>query len=154
MKKEIKTNLSVYFHGASAYRIQDVANLKMFMQYMLNKQGFKISEIHVWFMNDEQITQTNIQSLHHDYPTDVITFVYEHKPVYADICLGIETIAENAKTHKTTKANELLRVLVHATLHILGYNDKTEQEKTEMRTQEDKWMKTFHVKHNTPKPKV
>ena len=37
--------------------------------------------------------------------------------------------------------------MIHGVLHLLGYQDKTEEEKIEMRSKETEMMGMFHVKH-------
>ena len=44
-----------------------------------------------------------------------------------------------------TLQEELLRVMAHGLLHLLGYNDKTEKEIMEMRNKEEEKIKMFHV---------
>ena len=50
---------------------------------------------------------------------------------------------DNAKTHKTSLKEELLRVIVHGALHFCGYKDKKPADIKKMRAQEDKWLKSY-----------
>jgi probable rRNA maturation factor len=43
--------------------------------------------------------------------------------------------------------NEVVRVILHALLHALGYDDKTEENRKEMREQEDCFLAIFSQKH-------
>ena len=54
-----------------------------------------------------------------------------------EIYISIDRVKENAEQLKLAFENELHRVMVHGLLHILGYNDKLESEKAEMRAKED-----------------
>ena len=53
---------------------------------------------------------------------------------------------ENAIINKQTTENEFLRLISHAFLHCVGYNDHTEEEKAAMRAQENRCIEMFHVK--------
>jgi ssRNA-specific RNase YbeY (16S rRNA maturation enzyme) len=44
--------------------------------------------------------------------------------------------------------NELLRVIAHGHLHLMGMNDKPTQEQLVMRAQEERWIASFQT--NTP----
>ena len=53
---------------------------------------------------------------------------------------------ENAHNLSQSVENESLRLMVHALLHCVGYNDKTDQDKKLMREKESFYIDLFHVK--------
>ena len=57
--------------------------------------------------------------------------------ISGDLYISIDTIKSNAEFYDTNFKNELLRVIVHGVLHLLGYNDCEESEKIVMRERED-----------------
>ncbi|MCK6648085.1 MAG: rRNA maturation RNase YbeY, partial [Bacteroidia bacterium] len=60
--------------------------------------------------------------------------------------ISVERVLENAKKFGKTKENELHRVIIHGTLHLLGYKDKTKLAKAEMTKQEDLCLKELDVR--------
>ncbi len=66
----------------------------------------------------------NAQHLHHDYPTDVISFALPQPDgsVAGDICICRYVAARNARRHDESVRTELLRLIVHGTLHVLGWD--------------------------------
>lgn len=60
--------------------------------------------------------------------------------ITGDIFISIDRIRENAKSFKTTFTNELHRVIIHGTLHLLGYADKTAKAKNLMTEKEDEYL--------------
>ena len=54
--------------------------------------------------------------------------------------VSIERIKENAAIFKHPVAQELCRVIIHGTLHLLGYKDKTKAAKTLMTEKEDQYL--------------
>ncbi|MBT8233475.1 MAG: rRNA maturation RNase YbeY [Saprospiraceae bacterium] len=90
------------------------------------------------FCSDSYLLDINKTHLNHDFYTDIITFPLNNDPLEATIFISIDRVVENAKTFKDSFENELHRVMVHGLLHLIGYNDKTEQEKEEMRSMENK----------------
>jgi probable rRNA maturation factor len=98
----------------------------------------KIVNLQYIFCDDEYMLEVNREHLNHDYYTDIITFPYqEGKLVEADILISLESVQENADHYKVTYQEELMRVMVHGLLHVVGFSDKTEEESLKMRKAED-----------------
>lgn len=53
----------------------------------------------------------------------------------------------NSVRFNTTFNDELHRVMIHGLLHLLGYKDKKENEKSKMRMTEDKYLAYFKSKY-------
>ena len=103
-----------------------------------NKYGKIVGDVSFIFCDDIKILEINKQFLNHDYYTDVITFDYtEGDVIGGDIFISLETVESNAKEFLTTFDNELKRVMIHGILHLCGQNDKTPEEKQEMRYKEN-----------------
>lgn len=104
------------------------------------------------FCDDEHLLSVNIEYLNHDYYTDIITFDLSEKDsaIEADIYISIDRVENNARTLNTKREEELLRVIVHGLLHLMGYKDKTKKQVLEMRAKEAQYLKVyktmFHVK--------
>jgi rRNA maturation RNase YbeY len=91
------------------------------------------------FVSREKIQDINIKHLRHNYETDVITFNYcTKKAIKGDVFICVEVVEENANDLKVSINSELNRVVFHGFLHLLGFNDSTDEERLIMRTQEEK----------------
>lgn len=103
------------------------------------EEGYIISQISYILMNDEELNEINQSHLQHDDYTDIITFDLSDTEASIDgeIYISIERIQENAATYNTTFEIELVRVLCHGVLHLMGYKDKTEKDSQKMRVAED-----------------
>lgn len=76
--------------------------------------------------------------MNHDYYTDILTFDQsDNDEIEADIFISIDRVRENAAAFHHIYEKELNRVMVHGLLHLLGYNDQTEEEKQAMRETEE-----------------
>lgn len=90
------------------------------------------------FCDDNYMLERNIAFLNHDTFTDIITFDESVGDMVAgSILISLDRVGENAEKFDKTFENEFLRVLVHGTLHLCGYKDKTEEEAKLMRQKED-----------------
>jgi len=98
----------------------------------------RIGKITFYFVSDEELLEINRAHLNHDYYTDIITFDYStQRKLEGEIYVSIERVKENGKDF----SEELIRVMSHGVLHMLGYNDKSEEELMTMRSKEEEWIK-------------
>lgn len=102
-------------------------------------EGYQLSELNFILCSDEYLLQINREYLQHDDYTDVITFdnSEELKAIVGDIFISLDRVKENAKQFGSTAFDELCRVMIHGTLHLLGYKDKTKAAKKLMTEKED-----------------
>ena len=110
-------------------------------------EGYKLSELNFILCSDEYLLRINQDYLQHDDYTDVITFdnSEELKMIVGDIFISIDRIKENAANFATNTLAELCRVIIHGTLHLLGYEDKTKAAKTLMTSKEDKYLAKLSI---------
>ena len=66
--------------------------------------------------------------------TDVIAFNLEGEgePLDGEIYISIDDVFENSEQYKVTFNNEFKRVIIHGILHLLGFKDETNKQKSEM----------------------
>lgn len=81
-----------------------------------------------------------------DRPTDVLSFALnegeeedleEESNLLGDIIISLERTAEQAEEYGHGMERELAYLTVHGCLHILGYDHMEEDDKQEMRTEEE-----------------
>jgi rRNA maturation RNase YbeY len=103
-----------------------------------SKEEKRISQLSYIFCTDDYLLEINKTYLNHDYYTDIITFPYKQGyEIESDIFISVDRVKENAKEYKTTFETELLRVIAHGLLHMLGYSDKTEEDQDKMTEKEN-----------------
>ena len=101
---------------------------------------FNISNLEINFISGEDIRLINKTYLNHHYTTDTITFNYSDvvKQIDGEIFISIEDALTNSKKFKVTLSDELVRLVIHGILHLLGYNDQTISDKKTMKRLENK----------------
>jgi rRNA maturation RNase YbeY len=104
----------------------------------------RIGEICYIFVSAKDIKEMNHDFLSHDYVTDVITFQREKKLIRSgDICICPEVVFNNADEMKIEREIEMMRVMIHGILHLVGYNDSNDEEVKNMRKKEDLYLKIY-----------
>lgn len=128
-----------FFTEEITYTLKHKTIIKKWIEATIVEEGFKLEELNFILCSDEYLLRINQDFLQHDDYTDVITFdnSEELKTIVGDIFISIERIKENAANFKSATLNELCRVIIHGTLHLLGYKDKTKKAKTLMTEKED-----------------
>ncbi len=124
------------------------ADLAHWLKTIALREGYTVDELEYNFVDADTLFTLNKEYLNHDTDTDIITFDYsESKSIKAEVYISCDALRNNARIHSQTVESECLRLLTHALLHCLGYNDKTTDEKDRMRSKEESYMNLFHVKH-------
>lgn len=113
--------------------------VKNWLKEIAKEEGYSIGELNYIFCTDEYLLKINQDYLEHDTYTDIITFDLSEKAkdISGEIYISLERVEENAKKFKISAENELHRVMVHGLLHLIGYQDKSPEEKAGMREKED-----------------
>jgi probable rRNA maturation factor len=101
----------------------------------------KIGNINIIFCSDNYILDVNMKYLQHDYFTDIITFDYcEGNVLSGDLFISVDSVRENSVFYKTEFNEELNRVIVHGLLHLIGYDDHSQEEQKTMRSKENYYL--------------
>ena len=131
--------IQYFFEDVDKERVNTALYFNWLKNNLLVNQISKYS-INYIFCSDEHLLKINQDFLSHDYYTDIITFNNSETEDFleSDIFISLDRVQENAKESKTTFECELGRVLVHGLLHLIGYNDKTEEDQETMTLMENK----------------
>ena len=123
--------------------------LKRWLNTILRQYDKNAGEINFIFCSDNYLLEINNKFLMHDYFTDIITFDYcEGLKVSGDIYISLDRVKDNSELFGYSFLDELLRVIVHGLLHLLGYKDKANDEIILIRKLEDEFVDLFMVMKN------
>lgn len=128
-----------FFEEDITFKLKNKALVRQWIVNTIINEGFKLKELNYIFCSDAYLLQINQQYLNHDTYTDIITFdnSEEEGKIISDIFISIERISENARKFNVSETDELHRVIIHGTLHLLGYKDKTAGDKQIMTEKEN-----------------
>lgn len=135
-----KNDIKIEFFNASSFKRLPIKKGKAVVERTLIGEGRREFEIRVVYADDSEIAELNEKFLGKSYPTDVLAFEIEKSPPEGEIYVGIETAARQAEEYGVSLRNELLRLAVHGTLHLLGYDDATDEERKTMHNLENKYI--------------
>lgn len=120
---------------------------KRWLESVVAAEKYTMGDVIIAFCTDDYIKEANKKFLNHDYLTDIITFDQsteqerKNRFLVADLLISVDRTKENAKIYGSSANEELHRVMVHGLLHLMGYNDQTEEEQVEIRAREDRYLK-------------
>ena len=112
----------------------------------LEEHGIGASRIQVVFSSDEHLRELKRRYLGQDYYTDVIAFQMSEpdEDLEGEIYISPERALENSRIYNETYHRELMRLVIHGCLHLLGYEDSTLKEKSRMSALEDALLSTVN----------
>ncbi len=128
----------ISFYTETNFCLEHENEFRDWIENCILSNNFETGEINYIFVDDIYLHKMNKKFLNHDTLTDIITFDYsENKVLSADIYISIDRVTENAEFFNNKFYNELSRVIIHGVLHLMGFKDKTNEQKLQMRLQEE-----------------
>jgi probable rRNA maturation factor len=118
--------------------------VKEFVVGIFELESKPLKELNYIFCSDDYLLEMNQSFLKHDHYTDIITFdLSEGNETIGEIYISSDRVRENSITHGTSVRREVLRVIFHGALHLIGYKDKKKSEITIMRDKEEYYLRLF-----------
>ena len=119
----------------------DLEKIRTVCEHILADREIRSGKINVVLVDSSTIQQYNRDFLHHDYPTDTISFPIEDRRsdghLEGEVLVCTEIARERAEEFGWTAEEELLLYVVHGMLHLVGFDDATPEQRTVM--QEKEW---------------
>jgi probable rRNA maturation factor len=105
------------------------------------------ADVSVTFLGAVTMRRLNDEFLGHDQPTDVISFGLAGPDgrLAGDVYLCRAVAARNARRHGVPLRQELVRLVIHGTLHVLGYEhpDGDHRTRSPMWQRQERYVKRF-----------
>lgn len=140
--------MGIYFYNEDvAFPAIKKRSTSGWIKQVIADKGMKSGDISFIFCSDSYLLDVNRKYLDHDYFTDIITFDYvEGNVVSGDIFISVERVIENAGLFGNRVSDELNRIIIHGVLHLLGFKDKTDEDKLFMTKEEDMCLEILNDK--------
>jgi probable rRNA maturation factor len=109
------------------------------VSFLKKQLNFQLKALVINFVSSEEIIKINSDYLKHHYATDIITFDYSetNSDIDGEIYISLEEAHKNSGIYKSSLNEEIIRLVTHGVLHLLGYNDLQQKEKKKMKALED-----------------
>ena len=138
-------NIDFNFTDAE-FSFSDLEKVKKWIVNTIENEHCFMGNITYIFCSDNYLLDVNKKYLNHDYFTDVITFDYvKNKVISGDIFISIDRTKENAEIYNVSHETELLRVMIHGVLHLIGYDDLTDEQEYEIHSKEDFYLNLYNT---------
>jgi len=99
----------------------------------LNKTSYEKINLNFVFCNNETLNDFKLKYFNDDVLTDIVTFPLRNdSELEAEIYISSEMANVNAQQFKVSLNNEISRLIVHGILHLIGFDDSSEQKKKAM----------------------
>ncbi len=131
-----------FFVEDISFHLKQKISLRKWVKSCIKAEGFRLKELNFIFCSDNYLLEINQEYLKHDTFTDIITFdnSEQDQSIVGDIFISVERVKENAISFKVSEQDELHRVMIHGTLHLLGYPDKGTKAKKLMTSKENYYL--------------
>lgn len=123
----------------------DFDRVRDWIEVVAEHEGHLVGALYYYFCSDEALLEINQRRLGHDFYTDIVTFpMVEDTLLSSEFCLSLDRIAENSLTFGRNFESELLRVIIHGVLHLMGYDDHTDEDREKMRSKEEECLNFYY----------
>ena len=137
--------MSVEINNKTKAKI-NLSLVKKVARKFLKKHKKEKKDLSIAFVGDEKIKELNKKYRRIDRITDVLSFAGEEK-FLGEVIIDYSQIKRQAKEFRgrgmRAVEEELVFILAHGLLHLLGYDDGTEEGRREMERLGNKFLKNF-----------
>ena len=137
-----------YFFEDTDFILSHSTTVSNWLNNVAISEGSCVQSLSYIFCSDPYLLSINNRFLEHDFYTDVITFDQrDHidSCIEGDIFVSVDRVYENASSFSNSFDEELRRVMVHGMLHLLGYEDGSDESKFKMRSLEDHYLSQYPI---------
>lgn len=133
--------MEIFIHNLDSELNITKQSITQFVRVIVEKLELDMNNCQIIFVDDE-----TLRTMHQDYLkdpnyTDVMTFNLGDDKIEGEIYVSYDRVKENANIFEVTKENEIHRNIIHGLLHLKGYDDKSEPDRTEMKQKEEELLK-------------
>lgn len=145
--EQIELDIVYHIDMAEAAIHDDHARFHAAAMWLCNQFGLTKLNVSIAIVDDATIRSLNRRHLHHDWPTDVISFLFTccAGAVEGEIIASAEMATRTCPSAGWAADDELLLYVVHGLLHLVGLDDIEPDQGREMRRMESACMLAIGV---------
>ena len=124
--------------------------IKALLFWICTELDLSVNNLDIIFTDDQFLKELHKEYLNDDTLTDVMTFnLSDSPPIDSEIYISIDRARDNAHKYGVSFKNEIMRLIIHACLHLAGYKDKQKEERKKMKEKEDHYLNIADEKFNS-----
>jgi rRNA maturation RNase YbeY len=129
------------------FNLKNKNAVRKWLKNIIIDEQHSLLQLNYIFCSDEYLLQINTQYLNHNFYTDVITFDNSSSSlvIEGDIFISLDRVNENAAKLNIDFIEELLRVMAHGLLHLLGFDDHSLADIKLIRQKESHYLTCFKL---------
>ncbi len=136
--------MEIRIHNQTVKETPPPDTLKNMMEIVLKDIALDAASVDVIFVDDVTLKNMHAEYLNDSSYTDVITFNLGDEKIEGEIYVSVDRAQAQAETYNVTYFSEINRLIIHGILHLKGYNDLTEQERSAMKEIENRLVERFN----------
>ena len=125
------------------YEKPPATQIKFFCDALFLSHKISFAKISFIFCDDEYLSKLKLEYFNKNEFTDVISFsLSENKSndLEGEVYISLDRALENSISYSQDYNKEVMRLIIHGCLHLIGFDDETEDEKEKMTLMEDKFL--------------
>ena len=140
----LKNNRLKYsFNCNPKFKIPNQLIIQSFCDKVFNSNKINNAKISIVFCSDNFLSNLKKKYFNKNQYTDVIAFQMNEvsdKSLDGEIYISLDRALENSKVFKEPYEKEIIRLVIHGCLHLIGFDDQSLKEKKNMTKMEDKFL--------------
>lgn len=140
-KEDITFNLV----NENEYMLEE-REIKKYLSFLQDSTRTNNKSFSLVFIDKDEMKSMNKEFRDKDYVTDVLTFCENEDNYLGDIIICYDKMVEQAKEYEHSEKRELLFLITHGYLHLLGYDHMSVKDEIEMFDFQNKLLNSYGVK--------
>ena len=135
--------MTVHVSGRRGLPLLDRARLRRRALRLLRALDLMDAELSIRLVDDAEIAAHNARYRGREGPTDVLSFSLVEGPhaerrgaLLGDVVISLETASRQARRNRRSLESEVLRLVIHGALHLIGHDHVRAKEARTMRAEE------------------
>lgn len=125
----------------------DSKAIKDLCKLVLNDTSYESISIEIIFCDDNHLSKLKMKYFNEDVLTDVLAFPIKNDAVLeSEIYISYDRALANSKEFDVSLNNEIVRLIVHGLLHLLGYRDDNAESKKIMFDKQESIVESCNIK--------
>jgi rRNA maturation RNase YbeY len=139
--------MEIRFHDNTGGSAKEEEIPTELITWICSELHLNVKTLDIIYTDDQTLKNLHKDYLNDDTYTDVITFnLGDTPPIESEVYISIDRARENAGHFNVAFQNEIMRLLIHACLHLAGYEDDDEDKRKIMKKKEDEFLRNAEKK--------